>query len=223
MYHMGGFMMEQTKAREVKETETVFYTTGGTYDVAKSYRRLTVVRHNGASWQSVKSVPEGVAPAEDSEYWQLFAKDGTNGADGDTISEGEGISIEQTQDGSKKISLSDECYTTTEKEKLQGIADNANAYTHPTHPAKAAGMYLITVDEQGHISAATPVTKADITALGIASTEAATPTAGYGISVTQKADGSSEIGLSDAKIVVSETQPTVTEGKDIVWVVPPET
>ena len=42
-------------------------------------------------------------------------------------------------------------------------------YTHPTHTAKAGGMYKITVDNLGHISAATAIAKADITGLGIAS------------------------------------------------------
>ena len=40
-------------------------------------------------------------------------------------------------------------------------------YTHPTHTAKAAGLYKVTVDGQGHVTAAAAVTKADITALGI--------------------------------------------------------
>ena len=42
-------------------------------------------------------------------------------------------------------------------------------YTHPTHTAKDSGLYNITVDSLGHISAATAVAKADITGLGIAS------------------------------------------------------
>ena len=40
-------------------------------------------------------------------------------------------------------------------------------YTHPTHTAYASGMYKFTSDGLGHITAATAVTKADITALGI--------------------------------------------------------
>lgn len=42
-------------------------------------------------------------------------------------------------------------------------------YTHPTHTAKTSGMYKITVDSLGHVSAAAAVAKADITGLGIAS------------------------------------------------------
>ena len=40
-------------------------------------------------------------------------------------------------------------------------------YTHPTYTARTSGLYKVTVDDTGHVSAATAVTKADITALGI--------------------------------------------------------
>ena len=40
-------------------------------------------------------------------------------------------------------------------------------YTHPSHTAKASGLYKITVDALGHVSAATSVAKTDITNLGI--------------------------------------------------------
>lgn len=42
-----------------------------------------------------------------------------------------------------------------------------SAYTHPNYTAKSSGLYKVTVDATGHVSAATAVTKADITALGI--------------------------------------------------------
>ena len=42
-----------------------------------------------------------------------------------------------------------------------------NKYVHPTYTARAAGLYKVTVDGTGHVSAATAVAKADITALGI--------------------------------------------------------
>ena len=40
-------------------------------------------------------------------------------------------------------------------------------FTHPTHTAYASGFYKFTSDGLGHITAATAVTKGDITALGI--------------------------------------------------------
>ena len=54
-----------------------------------------------------------------------------------------------------------------DKTKLDGIAENANNYTHPGYTAQASGLYKVTVDGTGHVSAATAVAKSDITALGI--------------------------------------------------------
>ena len=67
------------------------------------------------------------------------------------------------KDGSKV--LSDNNYTAAEKEKLAGLSN----YTHPASAAgaKAAGLYKLATDAQGHVTAATAVAKADITALGI--------------------------------------------------------
>ena len=54
-----------------------------------------------------------------------------------------------------------------DKTKLDGIAENANNYTHPGYTAQASGLYKVTVDGTGHVSAAAAVAKSDITALGI--------------------------------------------------------
>ena len=45
-----------------------------------------------------------------------------------------------------------------------------DAYVHPTYTTKDSGLYKIAVDSKGHVSSATAVVKADITALGIPST-----------------------------------------------------
>lgn len=55
----------------------------------------------------------------------------------------------------------------SDKGKLDGIAAGANKYTHPSYTAKTSGLYKVTVDATGHVSAATAVAKSDITALGI--------------------------------------------------------
>ena len=44
---------------------------------------------------------------------------------------------------------------------------DVTVYTHPAHTAKASGLYKVTVDGEGHVSAAEAVAKADITVLGI--------------------------------------------------------
>ena len=60
--------------------------------------------------------------------------------------------------------------SSSDKSKLDGIATGANKYSHPTYTSRASGLYKITVDGTGHVSAATAVAKSDITALGIPST-----------------------------------------------------
>ena len=54
-----------------------------------------------------------------------------------------------------------------DKTKLNGITTGANKYTHPTYTAHTSGLYKIANDATGHVSGATAVVKADITALGI--------------------------------------------------------
>ena len=54
-----------------------------------------------------------------------------------------------------------------DKAKLNGIANNANNYTHPSHTAAKEGLYKVTVDGLGHVTDTTAVAKGDITALGI--------------------------------------------------------
>lgn len=54
-------------------------------------------------------------------------------------------------------------------------------YTHPTHPSKTSGLYKVTIDGTGHVSAATAVTKADITNLGIPAQDTNTT---YGVATT---------------------------------------
>lgn len=70
--------------------------------------------------------------------------------------------------------------------KLEGVAEGATktqnsgtngnivingqevaVYTHDTNTAYASGLYKVTVDDKGHVTAATAVSKADITALGV--------------------------------------------------------
>lgn len=57
----------------------------------------------------------------------------------------------------------------SDKTKLDGVSNNANNYTHPTSDAGAleSNIYKITTDANGHVVAATVISKEDITALGI--------------------------------------------------------
>ena len=54
-----------------------------------------------------------------------------------------------------------------DKTKLDGVTAGANKYTHPSYTARASGLYKVTVDSTGHVSAVAAVDKSDITALGV--------------------------------------------------------
>lgn len=69
------------------------------------------------------------------------------------------------KDGNKVLSTND--FTNELLEKLNGIEEGANKYVHATHDAHASGLYKVTVDAEGHVTAVVAVEKADITALGI--------------------------------------------------------
>ena len=58
-----------------------------------------------------------------------------------------------------------------DKARLDSIVSGAGSYVHPTYNTATSGLYKITVDETGHVSEVTAVTKADITALGIPSSD----------------------------------------------------
>lgn len=51
--------------------------------------------------------------------------------------------------------------------KIKIDGSDVTVYTHPAYTAKTSGLYKITVDATGHVSAVAAVEKADITALGI--------------------------------------------------------
>ncbi len=67
------------------------------------------------------------------------------------------------------MGLSTNDYTITEKDKLAGIEDGANAYVHPDYTPKGSGLYKLSIDEFGHVYEAAAVVKDDIVALGIPS------------------------------------------------------
>ena len=64
--------------------------------------------------------------------------------------------------------------TTNGNIKINGT--ETKVYTHPAYTPKDSGLYKITVDATGHVSAVAAVAKADITALGIPGTAYSHPT-----------------------------------------------
>lgn len=109
--------------------------------------------------------------------------------------------------------LSTNDYTSAEKSKLEGIAAGANAYTHPTpYTAKSSGLYKITTDSSGHVTAVAAVTKADITALGIPAQDTNT-TYAVATSTTDglmsKADKTKVDGLSEVVAITTAEIDTI--------------
>lgn len=138
----------------------------------------TAISKSGhASFQKVDAVPKADAAQENilylvmnttTKHYDIYAK-----IKGSSDSYTMELLDDTTVDLSGKVDkvagkgLSTNDYTTAEKTKLAGIAEGANKYVHPTHTAAASGLYKTTVDEEGHVTDTIPVTKDDITGLGI--------------------------------------------------------
>lgn len=88
-------------------------------------------------------------------------------------------------------------------------------YTHPTYTAKSSGLYKVTVDGTGHVSATTAVTKSDITALGIPGSDTK-----YGVFKAATADAAGGAGLVPAP--AKGAQGLFLRG-DNVWAKPTDT
>lgn len=125
-----------------------------------------------ARFQKSDTVPDAGTAEENVLY--LVHNDETGHYDIYAKVEGEVVLLDDTtvdlsnyvqKDGDKV--LSDNNFSDADKTKLDGIAEGANNYTHPSHTAAASGFYKVTVDELGHVTAVTAVTKEDITGLGI--------------------------------------------------------
>ena len=138
----------------------------------------TAISKSGhASFQKVDAVPKADAAQENilylvmnttTKHYDIYAK-----IKGSSDSYTMELLDDTTVDLSGKVDkvagkgLSTNDYTTAEKTKLAGIAEGANKYVHPSYTAKTSGLYKLTVDATGHVSAVAAVTKGDITALGI--------------------------------------------------------
>lgn len=104
-----------------------------------------------------------------------------------------------------------------EKTKLSGIAAGANKYVHPAHTERTSGLYKITVDGEGHITAVVAATKADITALGIPGQDTNTTYSSFK-GATTAADGGA--GLVPGPVKGAANRYLRSDGS---WQVPPDT
>lgn len=136
-----------------------------------------IAKSGHASFEKAASVPAVDAAKENvlylvmnaaTKHYDIYAKiKGDNGSYTMELLDDTTVDLSGKVDNVAGKGLSTNDYTTTEKNKLAGIAEGANKYIHPSYTAKASGLYKITVDATGHVSAVAAVTKDDITALGI--------------------------------------------------------
>ncbi len=136
-----------------------------------------IAKSGHASFEKAASVPAVDAAKENvlylvlnatTKHYDIYAKiKGDNGSYTMELLDDTTVDLSGKVDKEAGKGLSSNDYTTTEKNKLAGIAEGANKYTHPSYTAKASGLYKVTVDATGHVSAVAAVTKDDITALGI--------------------------------------------------------
>ena len=161
-------------------TKTSQLTNDSTYQTSEqvvSAINTAISKSGHASFEKAASVPTVDAAKENvlylvmnatTKHYDIYAK-----IKGDSGSYTMELLDDTTVDLSGKVDkvagkgLSTNDYTTAEKNKLADIAEGANKYIHPSYTAKASGLYKVTVDATGHVSAAAAVTKDDITALGI--------------------------------------------------------
>lgn len=90
-------------------------------------------------------------------------------------------------------------------------------YTHPAYTARSSGLYKITVDAKGHISAVAAVAKADITALGIPSQDTNTTYSVFKAATASVAGGT---GLVPAPVAGAQAKYLRADG---TWQTPPNT
>lgn len=141
----------------------------------------TAISKSGhASFQKIDAVPKVDAAQENilylvmnttTKHYDIYAKiKGDSGTYTMELLDDTTVDLSGKVDKVAGKGLSTNDYTTAEKTKLAGIASGANKYVHPSHTAATSGLYKITVDALGHVTAVTKVTKEDITGLGIPGT-----------------------------------------------------
>lgn len=145
----------------VTEVADKNYITIGAVDSSTHTQNLSVTYGKIGSWDETTSTfvgsVEGIATVDDVRS-VLTANEETVATSLNDLND-RLLRLENV--GSTKVEAS----TVNGNIKINGT--ETKVYTHPSYTAKASGLYKITTDATGHVSAATAVAKEDITALGI--------------------------------------------------------
>ncbi len=142
----------------VSNYATLPFTSANAWDVYDWAKAATKPTYDYSEIKNTPTIPS--APTID----QKYSATSKNAQSGVAVAEALAFKVDKV-DG-KTLTSND--FTSALLSKLNGIAEGANKYVHPTHTAHStSGLYKITVDALGHVTSATAVTKADITNLGI--------------------------------------------------------
>ena len=175
-------------------------------DKAKGYTPYTAGSASSVPWSGITGKPETFQPAThthniaDVEGLQT-ALDGKANASDLTAHTGN-QAIHLTTEQAEKIVSSDEhaksAHARADATKTAKSDTNGNikindlevqVYRHATHTEKESGLYKVTVDTEGHVSATAPVTKDDITKLGIVDTDTGVTKVNVANGLTQNIEG----------------------------------
>ena len=126
----------------------------------------TWVKPAGAEYSVFTTAADGLAPMSDGDNTHFLRADGTWVKPAG----------EEYSDATTAVHG---LMSTSDKVKLDSVETSANNYVHPTYTSAASGLYKVAVDDTGHISGATAVAKADITALGIPASDTNTTYAAF--------------------------------------------
>ena len=142
----------------VSNYATLPFTSANAWDVYDWAKAATKPTYDYSEIKNTPTIPS--APTID----QKYSATSKNAQSGVAVAEALALKVDKV-DG-KTLTSND--FTSALLSKLNGIAEGANKYVHPTHTAHStSGLYKITVDALGHVTSATAVTKDDITKLGI--------------------------------------------------------
>ena len=176
-----GFVLQKESpldARDVVDTITdrdELVTINAAYEGILVYVKQdkTTYRYNGTSWETVTFGTGYTHPEytpHESGFYKITVDSNGHVSEVVPVEKGDitklGIPAQDTTYEDATQSQSG-LMSSEDKTKLDGIEEGANNYQHPTHTSFESGIYKITVDEQGHITAAQLVSKQDIVSLGI--------------------------------------------------------